>query len=90
VIQNVITCSRKTKLSNVLGTPSYLAPELCEGQPYNKSTDIWALGCILCEMMTLKKAFGAEVSINMALLYKILECIFIYERQVWNEEHYIL
>ncbi|KDR19401.1 serine/threonine-protein kinase Nek8-like [Zootermopsis nevadensis] len=66
--------SRKTKLSSVLGTPSYLAPELCEGQPYNKSTDIWALGCVLCEMMTLKKAFGADTL--GSVVRKILQCQF--------------
>jgi len=52
----------------VFGTPSYLAPEVCEGQPYDKRTDIWALGCVLYEMMVLKKAFGAKVSINMRVL----------------------
>jgi NIMA (never in mitosis gene a)-related kinase len=57
----------KMKLSSMLGTPGYLAPELCEGQPYDKRTDIWALGCVLYEMMVLKKAFGAEVSINMCV-----------------------
>ncbi|KAJ9590189.1 hypothetical protein L9F63_016678 [Diploptera punctata] len=42
---------------SVMGTACYLAPELCEGLPHDKTCDIWALGCILYEMMTLKKAF---------------------------------
>jgi serine/threonine protein kinase len=64
----------------VFGTPSYLAPELCEGQPYDKRTDIWALGCVLYEMMVLKKAFGAEVSIDMRV------SSFDAHEQVWYEE----
>jgi serine/threonine protein kinase len=64
----------------VFGTPSYLAPELCEGQPYDKRTDIWALGCVLYEMMVLKKAFGAEVSIHTRV--SSLNA----EKQVWYEE----
>ncbi|PNF32686.1 hypothetical protein B7P43_G13118 [Cryptotermes secundus] len=67
--------SRKTEFTSVLGTPSYLAPELCEGQSYNKETDIWALGCVLYEMMTLKKAFGAETL--GSIVRKILQCQFV-------------
>ena len=42
-----------------IGTPYYLSPELCEGRSYNAKTDIWSLGCILYELLTLKKAFDA-------------------------------
>ncbi len=30
-----------------IGTPSYLAPELVEGEPYSYSADIWALGVLV-------------------------------------------
>jgi serine/threonine protein kinase len=76
----VVTRSRQTQPSSVFGTPSYLAPELCEGQPYDKRTDIWALGCVLYEMMVLKRAFGAEVSIDMHV--SSLDA----DKQVWCEE----
>ncbi|KOO27282.1 serine threonine-protein kinase [Chrysochromulina tobinii] len=35
------------------GTPIYMSPELCLGQDYNRAADVWALGCILYELMTL-------------------------------------
>ncbi|GFH14127.1 protein kinase domain-containing protein [Haematococcus lacustris] len=32
---------------SILGTPYYLAPELCEDKPYNTKSDMWALGVVL-------------------------------------------
>ena len=51
--------SSKSKAYSVVGTPCYISPELCEGKPYNQKSDIWALGCVLYELATLKKAFEA-------------------------------
>ena len=45
----------------VVGTPCYISPELCEGKPYNQKSDIWALGCVLYELASLKRAFEAAV-----------------------------
>jgi NIMA (never in mitosis gene a)-related kinase len=42
---------------NPRGTPNYLAPEIWNGEPYNTRSDLWALGCILYELCTLKVAF---------------------------------
>ena len=39
------------------GTPYYLSPELCLGQKYNQKSDCWALGCVVYEMLTLKRPF---------------------------------
>ncbi|VDO61369.1 unnamed protein product [Schistosoma margrebowiei] len=39
-----------------IGTPYYLSPEICENKPYDHKSDIWALGCVLYEMTTLKHA----------------------------------
>lgn len=45
-----------------LGTPLTACPQLCLGQPYDQKADIWASGCILFELVTLKKPFeGATV-----------------------------
>mmetsp|Transcript_9613 Transcript_9613/g.17557 ORF Transcript_9613/g.17557 Transcript_9613/m.17557 type:complete len:160 (+) Transcript_9613:509-988(+) len=33
------------------GTPEYLAPEVIQGQPYNKTVDWWSLGTMTYEMI---------------------------------------
>ncbi|XP_039075138.1 serine/threonine-protein kinase Nek1 [Hyaena hyaena] len=50
-----------------IGTPYYLSPEICENKPYNNKSDIWALGCVLYEMCTLKHAFEAGSMKNLVL-----------------------
>ena len=46
--------------STSVGTPYYIAPEVCKGQPYNYKADVWSLGCILYELCTLKHPFEGE------------------------------
>lgn len=33
-----------------VGTPLYLSPELCNGEPYNTKTDMWAAGVLMYEV----------------------------------------
>ncbi|XP_035698278.1 serine/threonine-protein kinase Nek8-like isoform X2 [Branchiostoma floridae] len=66
--------SSKSKAYTVVGTPCYISPELCEGKPYNQKSDIWALGCVLYELASLKRAFEAA---NLpALVLKIMRGTF--------------
>ncbi|KAG8450816.1 hypothetical protein GDO86_003183 [Hymenochirus boettgeri] len=66
--------SSKSKAYTVVGTPCYISPELCEGKPYNQKSDIWALGCVLYELTSLKRAFEAA---NLpALVLKIMSGTF--------------
>eukprot|EP01063_Lacrimia_lanifica_P020178 TRINITY_DN27511_c0_g1_i1.p1 TRINITY_DN27511_c0_g1~~TRINITY_DN27511_c0_g1_i1.p1 ORF type:complete len:450 (+),score=221.41 TRINITY_DN27511_c0_g1_i1:52-1401(+) len=56
------------------GTPYYLAPELWENKKYGKKADLWSLGVLLYEMLTLKRPYVAQ---NMrGLMDKVLESKF--------------
>lgn len=46
--------------SGVNGTPSYLSPELCKKKMVFKSSDIFALGLILFELVTLSQAMVGD------------------------------
>lgn len=43
-----------------VGTPHYIAPEVWEGQGTTQQSDIYALGCILFEILTGQKLFKGE------------------------------
>ncbi len=42
----------RTTMGGLLGTPAYMAPEVWEGQGDTAQTDVYALGCVLYEMLT--------------------------------------
>jgi serine/threonine protein kinase len=42
----------RSTMGNVIGTPPYIAPEIWEGKDDGPGTDIYALGCVLFEMLT--------------------------------------
>jgi len=43
-----------------IGTPYFMSPEQNNADFYDKKTDIWSLGCILYELITLEKPFEAN------------------------------
>lgn len=43
-----------------IGTPYYMAPELCFGKNYSFKADIWGLGCLLFEMAAGKRPFEGK------------------------------
>jgi len=54
-------------LGAVSGTPGYMAPEQCTGQPIDARADIFALGVIIYEFVTGERLFhGATVAATMA------------------------
>ena len=49
----------------VCGTPYYLSPEKVNCEPYGEPSDVWALGVVLYELLTLQRPFKGE---NVATL----------------------
>ena len=39
------------------GTPYFMPPEVCNNFPYDAKADVWAMGVIVYELVTLKKPF---------------------------------
>ncbi len=62
--------TRLTKSGTTLGTPAYMSPEQAQGQDVDRSTDIWALGVVLYEMLAGKHPFPGEY--EQAIVYSII------------------
>ena len=59
------------------GTPYYMSPEALQGIGYNDKSDVWALGCILYEMCTLKHAFDGAVGQPLSLSLSVYVCVYV-------------
>jgi serine/threonine protein kinase len=58
-----------------VGSPLYMAPEILRGEGYTHGVDIWALGCVVYELMTLESPWTRRKSVtSMAGLINIILC----------------
>ena len=64
------TQNAMTQAGDMLGTPQYMAPEQIKGEAIDGRTDIYALGCMVYEMVTARLPFEAPTI--MAMLSKHL------------------
>lgn len=56
---------RITKTGIVLGSPAYMSPEQCMGDPLDERSDIYSLGVLAFEMLTGKLPYEEETPVTM-------------------------
>jgi serine/threonine protein kinase len=69
LLRNDVT--KLTSTGRVVGTKPYMSPEQIRNLPVTPQTDLYALGCLLHEMLSGQRAFDADDEI--ALMYQHLE-----------------
>ena len=59
-----------TGANNTIGTAAYMSPEQCKGEKHlSGKSDIYSLGIVFYELLTGRKPFMAESSVDMFLMH---------------------
>src|ERR671930_591080 len=59
--------SQMTEAGSIMGTAQYLSPEQARGAPVTASSDLYAVGIVLYEMLTGKVPFTGDSAIEIAM-----------------------
>ncbi|WVW82154.1 hypothetical protein I302_104160 [Kwoniella bestiolae CBS 10118] len=73
--QDALTAGKeggKKRVSEVAGTPNWMAPEVISLAGASFASDIWSLGCTVIELLTGKPPYS-EITNSMTVLFRIVE-----------------
>jgi hypothetical protein len=59
-----------TKVGAVFGTPFYMSPEQCLGQPVDFRSDIYSLGCVFFELLAAAPPFTSEQALSLMMQHQ--------------------
>ena len=54
-----------TQTGAIVGTPIYLAPEQCKGEPVSPRTDVYAMGATLFHLLSERPPFLADTAYGL-------------------------
>lgn len=57
------------KAFSQVGTPLYMSPEVIRNEGYDFKSDVWSLGCVIYELITLKSPFRTDEKISIYDLF---------------------
>ena len=61
-------CQQLTSAGEIFGSPLYMSPEQCQGEDLDERSDVYAMGCVMYEVLTGKvPLMGKNVLATMAL-----------------------
>ena len=66
-LSNQDLSKKLTSTGEFVGTPGYLSPEVCLGQPVDQRSDIFSLGIVLFEMLAGRMPFTDESPLGLML-----------------------
>lgn len=71
-IAKLLTADQRiTQAGSVLGSPTYMSPEQCQGEKLDARSDIYSLGCLMYEVLTGRPPF--EANNELETLYQHLQ-----------------
>jgi serine/threonine protein kinase len=51
-------------ISEQVGTPYYVSPEVVRGAGYDWKSDVWSMGCLLYELACLRSPFEVHLELQ--------------------------
>eukprot|EP00050_Salpingoeca_kvevrii_P016009 m.51846 g.51846 ORF g.51846 m.51846 type:complete len:325 (+) comp6642_c0_seq2:58-1032(+) len=75
-------CDKGTKLTDIVGTPGYVAPEVIGDSEYDHLADLFAVGVILYVMLSASEPFFAES--DTLVLARVMANDYSFDDDIWE------